>query len=147
METKICNKCKRELDISCFHKRKRSRDGLCVWCKSCYKQWHKYYYKNHVEEKRRYGEQYRKNNIEKEIERHKKYYKNNVELRRVYNKNNENKIKKYNSEHCQESALFDLYYAQNKMLANDPDSCITLCKSCHKFVHSQEGCRYIDLTC
>jgi len=38
-------------------------------------------------------------------------------------------------------------YAQNKMQANDPDNCITFCKSCHKEVHSQYGCRYIDLTC
>jgi len=38
-------------------------------------------------------------------------------------------------------------YMLNKMLANDPDSCITLCKECHKRVHSQKGCRYIDLSC
>lgn len=38
-------------------------------------------------------------------------------------------------------------YAQNKMQANDPDSCITLCKSCHKKVHSENGCRYVDLKC
>ena len=38
-------------------------------------------------------------------------------------------------------------YVQNKMQANDPDSCITLCKECHKKVHQQEGCKYSDLTC
>jgi len=38
-------------------------------------------------------------------------------------------------------------YMLNKMLANDPDSCITLCKECHKRVHSQKGCRYVDLSC
>lgn len=38
-------------------------------------------------------------------------------------------------------------YTQNKILANDIDNCITLCKECHKFVHMQHGCRYIDLRC
>ena len=37
--------------------------------------------------------------------------------------------------------------AQNPMFQNDADSCITLCKTCHKFVHRQQGCRYIDLRC
>lgn len=38
-------------------------------------------------------------------------------------------------------------YAQNKMQANDPDSCITLCKSCHEEIHQQEGCKYNELKC
>jgi len=38
-------------------------------------------------------------------------------------------------------------YAQNKILANDIDNVITLCKSCHKEVHSEVGCRYVDLRC
>jgi 5-methylcytosine-specific restriction endonuclease McrA len=38
-------------------------------------------------------------------------------------------------------------YAQNKILANDIDNCITLCKNCHKEVHMQQGCRYVDLQC
>ena len=37
--------------------------------------------------------------------------------------------------------------AQNPMFQNDMDSCITLCKGCHKMVHSRIGCRYIDLVC
>ena len=38
-------------------------------------------------------------------------------------------------------------YTLNKIMANDPDNCITLCKECHKKVHSQNGCRYADLKC
>ena len=38
-------------------------------------------------------------------------------------------------------------YTLNKIMANDPDNCITLCKKCHKEVHSQDGCRYVDLKC
>lgn len=37
--------------------------------------------------------------------------------------------------------------AQNPMFQNDINSCITLCKGCHKMVHSRIGCRYIDLVC
>lgn len=37
--------------------------------------------------------------------------------------------------------------SQNPMFQNDIDSCITLCKDCHKMVHKQHGCRYIDLRC
>ena len=35
----------------------------------------------------------------------------------------------------------------NPMFQNDMDSCITLCKGCHKMVHSRKGCRYVDLQC
>jgi len=40
-----------------------------------------------------------------------------------------------------------LSYMLNKIVANDPDNCITLCNSCHKEIHSQEGCKHSDLTC
>lgn len=36
---------------------------------------------------------------------------------------------------------------QHPMFQNDMDSCITLCKECHKMVHSRRGCRYVDLQC
>lgn len=36
---------------------------------------------------------------------------------------------------------------QNKMISNDIDNVITLCKSCHKEVHKQEGCKYHELQC
>jgi len=38
-------------------------------------------------------------------------------------------------------------YTQNKMLGNDPENCITLCKFHHNQVHQQEGCSYYDLRC
>lgn len=36
---------------------------------------------------------------------------------------------------------------QQPMLANDVENTITLCKKCHKWVHSQDGCHYFDLRC
>lgn len=29
----------------------------------------------------------------------------------------------------------------------DMDNCITLCKECHKKIHSKEGCKYHQLRC
>lgn len=36
---------------------------------------------------------------------------------------------------------------QNPIESADLDNCITLCKTHHKFVHSNVGCRYFDLKC
>ena len=35
--------------------------------------------------------------------------------------------------------------SQFAILQNDVENCITLCKECHKWVHSLEGCRYHEL--
>lgn len=37
--------------------------------------------------------------------------------------------------------------AQNPMFQNDMDSCITLCKNCHKEVHKLPDCGYHELRC
>jgi len=36
---------------------------------------------------------------------------------------------------------------KNPIESADIDNCITLCKSCHKIVHMQKGCRYFELKC
>ncbi|MBF0233474.1 MAG: HNH endonuclease [Desulfamplus sp.] len=38
-------------------------------------------------------------------------------------------------------------YAQNKILGNDVDNVITLCKQCHNEIHLQDGCKYHELRC
>jgi len=35
----------------------------------------------------------------------------------------------------------------NPIESADIDACITLCKSCHKMVHSYDGCKYNDMKC
>jgi len=35
MDNKMCGKCKQELDVSCFSKCKKQKDGLMYWCKVC----------------------------------------------------------------------------------------------------------------
>lgn len=36
---------------------------------------------------------------------------------------------------------------QNPIISNDVGNGITLCKKCHKYVHSQSGCTYYELRC
>lgn len=36
---------------------------------------------------------------------------------------------------------------QNPIESADVDNCVTLCKKCHKEVHKNNGCRYVDLQC
>ena len=36
---KVCSRCRRELDESCFTKNKASKDGLMSYCKDCLKQY------------------------------------------------------------------------------------------------------------
>ena len=36
---------------------------------------------------------------------------------------------------------------QEPLLSADVDECITLCKGCHKEVHKEDECRYVDLKC
>lgn len=41
---KICNKCKKKLDINNFHKNKSKKDGFSYCCKDCQKIYSKQYY-------------------------------------------------------------------------------------------------------
>ena len=36
---------------------------------------------------------------------------------------------------------------QNPLESADLDNCITLCKKCHKWAHTQKGCTYLELQC
>lgn len=54
--TKVCTKCKRELDVLSFYKDKNKKDGLSCHCKDCQKQ-------------------YRRDNIERILERERNYEK------------------------------------------------------------------------
>jgi len=36
---------------------------------------------------------------------------------------------------------------QNPIESADVDNTVTVCKKCHKWVHTQEGCRYFELRC
>lgn len=48
-----------------------------------------------------------------------------------------------NSLHCHHISPI----SENPIESADADNCITLCKKCHKFAHTDIGCRYFDLRC
>lgn len=69
---KKCNKCKQELDISCFSKQKRAKDGLANMCKGCFSL---YFKANREKYKERYR-QWRSNNLEKAREFERRNFQN-----------------------------------------------------------------------
>lgn len=267
MATKICSKCKKELDVSCFHKRNDRKCGYASRCKFCCKQ----YNKENALKKKKYNKQYNKKNSKQiseqkkerrrlhfeliakqrkkyyighkeQIAKKNKQYNNSFAIFKTYSKRLEQfeKVRKcsenlkllevkcaycgkwfvpttlqaknrlqvfdgtgfgeqrfYCSEHCKqvcpiyrqhkypkgfkkstsrevvpllrqlvlkrdnytcqkcgvttETAQLHVHheksYTLNKIMANDPDNCLTLCKECHKEVHQQDGCKYSDLKC
>lgn len=49
MKTKICSHCKKKLDINCFHKMRRAKDGLQNMCKECTEKGNKKYQEKNKE--------------------------------------------------------------------------------------------------
>ena len=98
--TKVCSKCKKELELSFFYKHKNCKYGVTSWCKSCQLECNKKWRKNNPEKHKESNLKWRKNNPEKYKESHLKWYKNNPEKCRLinlkWNKNNPIKRKELN---------------------------------------------------
>lgn len=59
MKTKVCRKCKKRKRINQFNKMKATKDGLCCWCRACYKNYNATRYQdNRVEFARKSLEKY-----------------------------------------------------------------------------------------
>ena len=95
METKICNKCKIQKELTEFYKLKSSKDGYNSWCKICVNEknnkWRennrevaltcsKKWYQNNKDKKSEYFEKYRIETPEKIKETKKKYREKNKEI-------------------------------------------------------------------
>lgn len=85
---KVCTKCKIEKELSEFHKRKSSKDGLRSWCKECRRQYNKENKEAIAEHKKQYCEK----NKEAIAEKKKQYYEANKEViaekKKQYHKKN-----------------------------------------------------------
>lgn len=79
METKICNKCKRELPMSFDYFTKTNKGDISALCKEC---------------KSKYDKEYRIKNKEKIVNRNKEYYKNNTDKA----KQRDERVKKWRRE-------------------------------------------------
>ena len=136
--TKICPKCKRELDVGRFSKNTSAKDGLQRRCKDCaseygrkrfldkkddLKKYQKEYYENNKDEKKKY----RENNKDKkreydklyyEINKNKKkkysslYYIYNINKVKEYREANKDKIKERKKEYNKDKALFSTYFVK-----------------------------------
>lgn len=97
---KVCSKCGIEKDEGEFNKRKKSKDGLNYWCKSCKKEWRK----NNKEYDKEYSKEYRENNKEYFNLYRKKWYKENKEYYNEYNK--KEYLIKYRKTYHSDSVIF-----------------------------------------
>ena len=75
-ETKICTKCKLELDVNLFGKRTKSKDGLQFRCKKCKSESNKIY----SEKNPSYFNEWYKKNPSKNTERYKRHYAKNKDI-------------------------------------------------------------------
>jgi hypothetical protein len=100
--TKVCNKCKRELPRTneFFAKEKTNKDGLKGYCKECNKILCKEWREKNKEHRSNYQEQYNKENRELILQRKRKYLEEHKELERKrkredYYKNKEQRQSKH----------------------------------------------------
>jgi len=88
---KTCTKCKTEKELNSFAKYKKAKDGLCSWCKSCWRKYRAerktYYAEQNIKYRLRHkekGKQYRKEHQEQRSKYHQTWVKNNSEKLRFY---------------------------------------------------------------
>lgn len=122
METKICSKCKEELNICEFGRNNRSKDNLQSTCKNCDKLKSKLYreknrekyllsqkntYEKNKDKFKIVSKEYYNNNRDIIIERNKKYYYNNIDNYKIskkkYNEKNKDKIQKNQKKYSKEN--------------------------------------------
>jgi hypothetical protein len=107
-QTKTCTKCKITKELSEFHKRKTSKDGLQSKCKICIKT----YYKDNKESVKISSKKQYQQNKESIRERHKEYYEQNKKSSAAYQK----EYYKQNKEAM--TTQHKEYYKQNKEKQN-----------------------------
>lgn len=137
-DTKICNKCGRELPISEFSKNKSKKDGLQSHCKECgkhyYKQWYtenkealaerkKQYYTENKEARKQYSKQYYTEHADERKQYKKQWYTKNKEAISEYRKQwyteNKERIKQYYQENKEAMAEYQKQWrTENKEYQN-----------------------------
>ena len=85
---KQCSKCKEILPKSEFNKSKNNKDGLGVWCKSCYAEYGKKRYENNPEKQKTNAKREYAQNLERHKARAKKWCVENPEYNKKYRDKN-----------------------------------------------------------
>jgi len=103
-KTKVCTKCKKELDVSCFHKRTALKSGLASQCKTCTSI---------------YNKQHRIDNIEYYKEKDKQRIKNNPNAHKARCKqwriNNPDRVKQYRIDTSKHRKEYNKVWKKNNL--------------------------------
>jgi hypothetical protein len=120
METKKCNVCNIEKNLSNFHKWKYGPDGYKRECKECRKLETKKYYNENSDMVKQRVNKYRIENIDQIIEYRKiKYGKDKkriLEVNKLWRKNNRDKINEYNRNRKLTDPIFKLKHSMNSRM-------------------------------
>lgn len=96
MDTKVCNKCLVEKDVSSFYKAKNTKSGYYSICKECKLDSNRKWSEKNEEKVKIISKNWRENNKEKIKENEKKWRESNKEkvylVKKEYRKNNKEKI-------------------------------------------------------
>ena len=97
MESKVCSRCKFELNVTEFNKNKSVRDGYGCYCKSCRAIKRKELRETNGEKANIRTQRWREKNPDKYISGNKKYIEQNLEkvknTQKNYRKNNKDKVR------------------------------------------------------
>lgn len=108
METKVCKRCNREVDIKLFRFHRETRDKLQTWCNECKNEYSKKYNANNKEKTSQCTKDWQENNKEHYVEYKKKYREEHKIV--IHDKN-----KKYREDNKDMiSKRFDRYRKENK---------------------------------
>lgn len=142
MVTKVCSKCKEELDISQFGKNRSKKNGIQSQCKKCEKEF-KTKNRDHIRE---FDRKYKKEHKQQTKEYNSKYreiHKKEIEERR---KKDRDYYKLYRETKKNEKQLYDRQYrTKNKTrIAERVSKKFKLnCETSKEFKHKFEGRRYV----
>lgn len=162
VQLKTCTVCKKELPISCFYKRKDSKDGYRSECKDCSKINNKQYYDSHRQQIINNVALYAEANKEKIKQYQSEYQQNNAEKLKDYRKDRDiSKRKKMDvyktpCAKCGEDRLYmldfhhidpstkgftigDSYRGNDEKIKEEVEKCICLCANCHREFHYLYG--------
>lgn len=143
MKTKICSKCKQELEISQFRWRNKTQGTLHSQCKNCEKQSDKIRYANSIS---------RQNAVKTRSEQQKEENQNIVNLRKSCGCQKCGEKRLYlmefhhiNAEDKINNIAHMIKSASKETLIAELDKCLVLCANCHREFHYLEKKNSITL--
>jgi len=83
---KKCAACGKNRPISEYHKDISKKDGLNVWCRSCYSEYRRRYYLSHKKDIKSYSKDYHKHHASEIRKRQRKRYMENIDRERERNR-------------------------------------------------------------